>query len=154
MTIETQPKTLPVGSKAPEFNDILATGNCKVSLKDYQGKFLIMVFYPKDQTPGCTRQLCALRDDTALFESLNTAFIGVNPDGLESHERFAKAQNYQFPILVDEGSAITRAYGALKPEGGIQRTVYIIDPQGTIVFAEQGLPEDEKLVEAIRQHVS
>jgi thioredoxin-dependent peroxiredoxin len=150
MTVDTQPKLLPVGSQAPDFNDVLATGNKKINLQDYRGQFLIMVFYPKDQTPGCTKQLCALRDDVKVFEGLNTHIVGVNPDGLESHERFVQAQSYPFPILVDAGSKIAMDYGASKPEGGIQRTVYIVGPQGQIIFAEQGMPTDETLAEAIR----
>lgn len=143
---------LPVGTKAPGFDQVLATGNRRISLQDYAGKYIIMVFYPKDQTPGCTQQLCALRDDVPLFEGLSTAILGVNPDGLESHERFVAAQNYPFPILVDEGARIAEAYGALKPQGGIQRTVYIIGPNGTVVFAQQGMPSDEVLADAIRAH--
>lgn len=151
MTTETT-ALLPVGTKAPAFDQVLATGNQHVNLQDYAGRYVIMVFYPKDQTPGCTQQLCALRDDIELFTGLNTTVLGVNPDGLESHERFVAAQNYPFPILVDEGAHIARAYGALKPEGGIQRTVYIIGPDGTVVFAQQGMPSDEVLADAIRTH--
>ncbi len=152
MAVGTDSNLLALNSPAPDFKNVLATGNQQFSLSDFAGKFLIMVFYPKDQTPGCTKQLCALRDDMALFDELNTAVIGVNPGSLESHERFIKAQGYPFPILVDEGSHIAREYGALKPEGGIQRTVYIVDPQGRIVFAQQGMPSDETLAEAIRSH--
>lgn len=151
MTTELQPRVLPVGTPAPDFSDVLATGNVQISLKDYAGKFLIMVFYPKDQTPGCTQQLCSLRDDKSLFDGLNTAIIGVNFDGLESHERFVEKQNYPFPILVDSGNRIAMAYGAAKSESGIQRTVYIVGPDGTIVFGEQGMPTDATLAETIRQ---
>jgi thioredoxin-dependent peroxiredoxin len=150
MATDTQPKTLEIGSEAPDFSNVLATGNRRINLSDYRGKFLIMVFYPKDQTPGCTKQLCDLRDDIQLFQGLNTEVLGVNPDGLESHERFVAAQNYPFPILVDEGASISRNYGALRPEGGIQRTVYIIDPQSRVLFAQQGMPSDEDLAQAIR----
>lgn len=152
MSTETQPSVLAVGAKAPEFNEVLATGNRRISLSDYAEKYLIMVFYPKDQTPGCTKQLCALRDDIAMFECLNTEILGVNPGSLESHERFVKAQRYPFPILVDTDAVITKAYGAQKPEGGVQRTVYIVGPDGSVVFAQQGMPSDEQLAEAIRQH--
>lgn len=154
MTVNTEPKTLPVGSKAPDFNDVLASGDRRISLSDYRGKFLIMVFYPKDQTPGCTRQLCALRDDFRMFQGLNTEVLGVNPGSLASHDRFVAAQNYPFPILVDEGSQITEAYGARKPEGGVQRTVYVVGPDGNIVFAEQGMPSDEQLADVIRSKQS
>jgi peroxiredoxin Q/BCP len=144
----TQP--LPVGAVAPDF-DLPATGGQRVALSNYRGKNLIIVFYPKDQTPGCTRQLCALRDDIALFEGLNTAVIGANPGSVESHERFAAAQGYPFPIAVDAERAMARAYQALKEDGkAIQRTVYIVDSAGIIRYAKQGLPPDTELLEAIK----
>ncbi|WP_373531576.1 peroxiredoxin family protein [Vampirovibrio sp.] len=141
---------LPVGTQAPDF-DLPATGGRQVKLADYLGKNLIVVFYPKDQTPGCTQQLCALRDDTELFQGLNTEFVGCNPDSMESHEKFAAAQSYKFPILVDANRTMAKAYRALKEDGkGIQRTVYIIDTKGVIRFAKQGLPPDSELVEIIK----
>lgn len=141
---------LPVGIKAPDF-DLPATGGKQVKLSDFTGKNLIIVFYPKDQTPGCTQQLCALRDDTAMFAALNTEFIASNPDSLESHERFCEKQGYQFPILVDADRAMAAAYHALKEDGkGIQRTVYIIDRDGIIRYGKQGLPPDTELAEAIK----
>ncbi|MEB3245738.1 MAG: peroxiredoxin [Vampirovibrionales bacterium] len=150
MTILAQSLTpLAVGTKAPAF-DLMATGNARIKLDDYRGKNLIIVFYPKDQTPGCTQQLCALRDDLTMFEDLNTAILGSNPGSLESHERFVKAQSYPFPILVDEEKTMAKAYNALKPEGGIQRTVYVIDGEGIIQFGKQGMPTDDELAEVIR----
>ena len=141
---------LPVGSKAPDF-DLPATGGRQVKLSDYKGKNLILVFYPKDQTPGCTQQLCALRDDTPLFQALDTEFLASNPASIESHERCAAAQNYAFPIAVDAERTMAKAYRALKEDGkGIQRTVYIIDADGVIRYAKQGLPSDAELAEVIR----
>jgi peroxiredoxin Q/BCP len=150
MTIVDSYLPLPLGTQAPDF-DLPATGGRQVRLSDFKGKNLIIVFYPKDQTPGCTQQLCALRDDTELFRQLNTEFIASNPDSVESHERFSKAQSYQFPILVDAERTMAKAYHALKEDGkGIQRTVYILDDQGVIRYAKQGLPSDAELAEAIR----
>ncbi len=150
MTTATGTELLQIGSPAPDFSGVLATGNRQISLGDYKGKFVILVFYPKDQTPGCTQQLCALRDDYSSLQTLKTDVLGVNPDGLESHEKFVEKQSYPFPILVDEGAKITAAYKAQKPEGGVQRTVYIVGPEGTVVFAQQGMPSDETLMQAIR----
>jgi peroxiredoxin Q/BCP len=144
---QTQP--LAVGTPAPDF-DLPATGNRQVKLSDYRGKNLVIVFYPKDQTPGCTQQLCALRDDEALFAAVNTAFIASNPDSVESHERFAEKQGYTFPILVDADRSMAQAYHALKEGDGIQRTVYIIDKDGIIRYAKQGLPPDSELIDAIK----
>lgn len=141
---------LSIGTPAPDFN-LPATGGRQVKLSDYQGKNLIIVFYPKDQTPGCTQQLCALRDDTELFKGLNTEFLASNPDSLESHEKFASAQHYSFPILVDAERTMAKTYKALKEDGkGIQRTVYIVDGKGVVRYAKQGLPPDTELAEAIR----
>ena len=147
---DTLPTPLKVGTKAPAFNKVVATGGISISLKDFEGSFLVMVFYPKDSTPGCTRQLCALRDDLADFSAANTKVIGVNQGSLNSHENFVAKQSYNFPILVDEGSKIAQAYGAQKENGGTQRTVYIINPQGQIIFAEQGMPTDQTLLEAVK----
>ena len=153
MTIVESHLPLPVGIQAPDF-DLPATGGLQVKLADFKGKNLVIVFYPKDQTPGCTQQLCALRDDTAAFKALNTEFIGSNPDSVESHERFRKAQNYQFPIVVDAERHMAKAFHALKEDGkGIQRTVYIIDKDGIIRYSKQGLPPNAELMEAIKAFV-
>lgn len=140
---------LTVGTKAPAFELPDETGDV-IKLLDYQGQNLILVFYPKDSTPGCTRQLCALRDDLASFQKLNTAVLASNPDSAASHQRFVEKQGYTFPILVDANKAMATAYQTLKPEGGIQRTVYIIDGKGVIRYAKQGLPPDSELEAAIK----
>lgn len=150
MTTTTQAQPLAIGTQAPLF-DLPATAGRQVKLSDYRGKNLIIVFYPKDQTPGCTQQLCALRDDFDMFTGLNTEIIASNPDSVESHERFAEKQGYSFPILVDAERTMARDYHALKEDGvGIQRTVYIIDGDGVIRYAKQGLPPDSELADAIR----
>jgi thioredoxin-dependent peroxiredoxin len=140
---------LPIGSNAPDF-DLPATGDMQIKLSDYAGKNLVIVFYPKDKTPGCTRQLCALRDDLASFSAANTAVIASNPGSLSSHERFVEAYNYPFPILVDADRQMARSYRALKEDDkGIVRTVYIVDGSGIIRFAKAGMPTDAELLEAI-----
>jgi peroxiredoxin Q/BCP len=146
---ETPLHPLALGTPAPDF-DLPATGGKQIRLSDFKGRNLVIVFYPKDQTPGCTKQLCALRDDLAAFEALNTSVIASNPGSLESHERFVAAQTYPFPILVDSDKLMAQAYHALKPEGGIQRTVYILDAEGVIRYAKQGLPDDSELLAAIQ----
>ena len=151
MTVETSPyQPLPVDMKAPDFELPDETGTVR-KLSDYEGKNLIIVFYPKDQTPGCTRQLCALRDDEELFAGLNTQILASNPGSAQSHQNFIDAQEYTFPILVDAERTMARDYHALKDNGtSIERTVYIIDKEGSIRYAQQGLPSDETLAEAIR----
>lgn len=140
---------LPIGTSAPDFN-LPASGGQQIKLSDYSGKNLVIVFYPRDQTPGCTRQLCALRDDLSVFTAANTAIIGSNPGSRESHDRFIEKQNYPFPILVDAERQMARAYHALKEDDkGIARTVYIVDASGIIRYAKAGLPPDTELLEAI-----
>ena len=148
--VEMDLSPLAVGTQAPEF-DLTASGDRQIKLSDYAGKNLIVVFYPKDKTPGCTRQLCALRDDLAMFNDLNTEVLGSNPGSMVSHESFVEQQGYNFPILVDAERSMASAYNALKENGtSIQRTVYIIDGEGVIRYAKQGMPTDEQLAEAIK----
>jgi len=139
---------LAVGTKAPDFKLPDESGKT-IQLADYKGQNLILLFYPKDSTPGCTRQLCALRDDFATFQKLNTAILASNPGSATSHQRFIEKQSYTFPILVDADKTMATAYEALKPEGGIQRTVYIIDANGVIQYSKQGLPPNSELKAAI-----
>ena len=150
-TTATEATPLPIGTQAPAFSLPASGASGTLHLKDYAGKNLIIVFYPKDSTPGCTRQLCALRDDAERFSKINTAIIASNPGSLKSHQSFSEKQGYPFPILVDADRTMARDYGALKENGtSIQRTVYIIDSKGVIRFAQQGMPTDEELEAVIK----
>ncbi len=143
---------LAIGTQAPDFDLPASQSTKNVRLSDFAGKNLVLVFYPKDQTPGCTRQLCALQTDREMFRGLNTEVLASNPGSEESHEGFSEKQGYEFPILVDAQREMAKAYHALKENGtSIQRTVYIMDGQGVIQYAKQGLPTDEALVEAIKK---
>jgi len=142
---------LPVGTQAPNFDLPASLSDHNVTLADFAGKNLILVFYPKDSTPGCTKQLCALQGDRSMFRELNTEVIASNPGSVKSHTNFSEKQGYEFPILVDAERTMATAYHALKENGtSIQRTVYIIDAEGVIRFAQQGMPSDEELAEVIR----
>ena len=139
---------LKVGDKAPEFTMVSSTGDT-VRLNDYSGKnSVVLIFYPGDETPGCTKQLCAVRDDYSKFETKAVKVFGVNPAGMESHQKFVKRYGFQFPLLIDEKSAIAKLYGC---EFGpmVKRTVYAIDPQGKIVYVKQGMPSDDEILAAI-----
>jgi thioredoxin-dependent peroxiredoxin len=140
---------LEVGTPAPEFN-LPSTIGKNIQLKDYQGRNLILVFYPKDQTYGCTIQLCALRDIYPQLQKMSTAVLASNPDSLESHQEFVKKQNYQFPILVDREKTMTKAYHTQGLFGFNERTVYIIDGKGIIRYAKRGLPPTSELLEALK----
>ncbi|MFM7469100.1 MAG: peroxiredoxin [Vampirovibrionales bacterium] len=155
---ETDAPLLTVGQKAPSFSlpaSLGATQATEVSLESYAGKWLVVVFYPKDQTPGCTRQLCALQDDLARFQALGAEVLGSNPGSLASHQRFSEKQGYQFPIAVDADKTMAGAYGALSTEAEtgkhrIARSVYVINPEGVIAFAQRGMPSDETLLAVIQ----
>ena len=139
---------LAVGSTAPDFS-LPASGvpaDTMVSLKDYAGKPFVLVFYPRDKTPGCTQQLCDLTTDFSQFQALQCAVLASNAGSLNSHASFAEKYGYCFPILVDAEKTMAAAYHVLKADGGYQRTVYIIDGTGIIRFAQQGMAKHTDLL--------
>lgn len=104
-------------------------------LADYHGQWLVLYFYPKDDTPGCTREACSLRDEFAAFRQLQVAILGVSLDDTESHEAFAKKYRLPFPLLSDSGGKVAKAYGALGGFGPLRyakRHTFIIGPDGRI----------------------
>ena len=126
--------TLEIGRKAPEFS-LLDSKQKKHALSDYQGQWLILFFYPKDNTPGCTIEACQFRDDYADVLAMNTIILGINTDNSESHSRFINKQHLPFPLLSDETGAISNKYGSLFKLGPIKfckRHSFIIDPEGNI----------------------
>lgn len=141
---------LPIGHKAPNFSLPATTGK-PVKLADYQGKKLIIIFYPMDQTPGCTIQLCAMRDLYPEIKALGGEGIAVNPASVESHRKFAAKQNYQFPLLEDKKKTMAHDYGVLGHLGMINRTVYIVDKKGIVRFAQRGMPSTQDLLQALKK---
>ncbi len=140
-------KPLAVGSPAPAFN-LPASGieiGKTLSLADFIGQNIVLVFYPRDKTPGCTKQLCALQDELAEFQGLDAAIVASNFGSLASHESFSEKYGYQFPILVDADKSMAGDYSVIKADGGTQRTVYVIDKQGIIRFGEQGMVKHDAL---------
>ncbi|MBD3919552.1 peroxiredoxin [Paenibacillus sp. PR3] len=138
---------LTVGTKAPLFEADSTQGT--INLAQYVGKQpIVLIFYPMDETPGCTKQLCAVRDSRALYARHNAIVLGVNPASLEHHRQFAEKHNYDFPLVVDDGGDIRKSYGVGKFLGLIaqQRVVFIIDQEGKIVFAEKGLRPTEEIL--------
>jgi len=132
---------LKPGDKAPDF-EALTTDGKKVSLADYRGKKLILYFYPRDDTPGCTKQACSLRDNLAPIEEKGAAVLGVSTQGTESHQAFTKKYNLNFPLLADTDGKVGRAYGVLGGEGLMaklksavgmaDRVTFVIDEKGRI----------------------
>ncbi len=131
---------LPViGKMAPDFTLPSSTGE-NISLKQYKGKkTVILYFYPKDETPGCTKEACEFRDHSAEFEQHNVVILGVSTDPIESHIKFRDKHHLPFPLLTDEDAAVAKLFGVYKMKNlygkkylGIERTTFIIDKTGRI----------------------
>jgi peroxiredoxin Q/BCP len=136
-----------IGQPAPEF--ALAANDGKTyALKDLSGRSVVLIFYPINNTPGCNKQLSALRDDQKKFDRANAQILGVNPAGVDAHQAFCSDFRFKFPILSDPELSVAKAYGAEKG-GGNRRTVVVIGPDSRIVFHRHGMPTDDEILEAI-----
>src|SRR5487761_2393320 len=122
------------GQAAPEFQ--LPDQNGKVhTLKDFSGKWLVLYFYPKDDTPGCTQEACAFRDDLSQLTEMGAAVVGISVDDTDSHAEFAKKYHLPFPLLADKSGAVADSYGALLNLGILRvarRFTFLIDPQSKV----------------------
>ena len=141
-----------LGSVAPDFSATANDGS-PVSLRELLAEGAVaLFFYPGDDTPGCNRQLCAVRDDLAEFRAAGIQPFGVNPAGIASHSKYAAKFDFNFPLLVDEDSAIAAAYGAVKEDGRkIQRSVIGIGRDGAIRFATRGAPLPGEVIAALEE---
>lgn len=121
--------------QAPEFT-LSDKDGATHSLKDYRGKWVVLYFYPKDDTPGCTTEACSLRDSISNIRTLNAEVIGISADDAKSHAKFAKKYDLDFMLLSDESHEVISAYGAWGPKmfgrEGIQRKTFLIDPEGVV----------------------
>lgn len=125
------PGLLPVGAKAPELSAIDHHGN-PYRLKDDRGRYVVVFFYPKDSTPGCTKEACAFRDAWKEFEAANVRVLGVSTDDRESHEKFAREHELPFLLLVEESGAWGKGFGVKNRLGYYERVSFLIGPDGTI----------------------
>lgn len=130
--------TISVGSPAPAFSVPDETGTTR-ALDDFRGKYVVLYFYPKDDTPGCTTEACNFRDDYSAYEAAGVVILGVSPDSPKSHARFKQKFNLPFSLLADENHAICEAYGVWGQKQfmgreymGVLRTTFLIDPEGKI----------------------
>ncbi|MEK6755248.1 MAG: thioredoxin-dependent thiol peroxidase [Bacteroidota bacterium] len=127
-----------VGDKAPDFK--LPTGDGKrLSLKDFRGKKVVLYFYPKDNTSGCTKEACSFRDNFPALKKKGAVVIGVSADSVASHGKFAAKHDLTFPLLSDEEKDVIKSYGVWKEKSlygkkymGIERTTFVIDEKGVI----------------------
>ncbi len=129
---------IEVGQQAPDF--MLSDENGQIhNLSDYQGKYVLLYFYPKDDTPGCTKEACNFRDDYSQYDDANVIILGVSPDSPQSHAKFKSKYNLPFTLLADEDHKVCELFGVWGPKKsfgkeyeGVHRTTYLIDPDGRI----------------------
>ena len=129
---------LAVGDKAPDFKTTNQDGE-KVSLSDFKGQKVVVYFYPKDDTPGCTKEACSFRDGWSKFRRKKIAVLGVSADAEKSHKKFADKFSLPFPLLADTDRKIVKDYGAWGEKNmygrkymGIRRVTYLIDEKGKV----------------------
>ena len=139
----------PAGALAPAFTLPDQAGKVR-SLAEFRGRWVVLYFYPKDDTPGCTEEACNFRDDIFVLEQLGAQVVGVSLDDSASHAKFAKKYSLPFPLLADPAGAVTRSYGAL-PEGSsyAKRYTFLIDPAGKVAKAYTSVETSRHSAEVI-----
>lgn len=136
---------LAVGTPAPDFSLPDESGRI-ITLSALKGRNVVLVFYPGDDTPGCTRQLSEFRDRWEALRERGIEVFGVNPQGAAAHARFRAKFQFPFPLLVDKGRAVAKLY--LASGLIVKRTVYLIGPDGLIRFARRGMPKPSEVLAA------
>ena len=132
-------------SKAPNFLGLIDENN-QISLSDYKGSFLVLYFYPKDKTSGCTIQSQDFRDYKNKFANKNCKIIGISRDSIKSHKSFTEKESLNFPLISDPDETMCNAYGVMKEKSmygrkymGIERSTFVIDPEGNLVKELRGV---------------
>lgn len=149
MTSETL-KSLKTGDPAPQFTlPSHPAGN--VSLQDFKGKKnVILAFYPKDDTPGCTKEMCGFSSNLEQFISTDTEVFGISCDDAASHEKFAGKYELKLPLLADVGGKVGQLYGTVSEgKATANRVLFVIDKQGVIKHIHEGMPDNESLLKII-----
>ncbi len=136
------------GQPAPDFELASDTGE-KVKLSDFRGSSVVLFFYPKDDTPGCTKEACQFRDAYSEFKERGAVILGVSPDGEASHVKFRNKYELPFTLLSDPDKEVAKAYGVWREKKmygrlslGIHRSTFVIGPDGTVVKAMRGVKPD------------
>jgi peroxiredoxin Q/BCP len=143
-----------VGDRAPDFS-LPGTGGRTYSLSEYAGTPVVLVFYPGDDTPVCTKQLNSYNDDLDQFEGVGAQVLAISAQDISSHDKFSDKHGFNFPLLADTDKAVAGLYGTLGPIGFPRRSVFVIDAQGVIRYAHRAIagltyrPVSE-LVEAVK----
>ena len=130
--------TLSVGERAPEFT-LPGTGGKTYSLSDFRGSPVVLVFYPGDDTPVCTKQLNSYNDEFDQFADVGAQVLAISSQDLDSHERFAAKNGFTFPLLSDAKKEVAGLYGTLGPLGFPRRSVFVVDGDGVIRYAHRAI---------------
>ena len=148
------------GQRAPAFN-LTADDGTKVRLADLKGRPVVLYFYPRDDTPGCTREACAFRDRQAKLKKLRAVVLGVSRDSIESHQRFRDKYRLNFPLLADDDHLVAEKYGAWREKNmygkktmGIQRSTFLIGPDGKVAKVWKQVKvdgHDQQVLEALEE---
>ncbi|UCH65785.1 MAG: thioredoxin-dependent thiol peroxidase [Ignavibacterium sp.] len=148
------------GNKAPAIT-LKDQDREKVTLNDFKGKNIVLYFYPKDNTSGCTKEACNFRDDFPRFGKLNAVILGVSPDSVESHKKFAEKYDLPFKLLSDEKKKVIEKYGVWKEKSmygrkymGVERSTFIIDKNGNVnkIFRKVKVADHNKeITEALKE---
>jgi peroxiredoxin Q/BCP len=155
-------KHLEEGMRAPSFTADSTDGK-RISLDDYKGKIVVLYFYPKDDTPGCTKEACSFRDAESQLQRLGVQVLGVSMDSVQSHEKFKKKYALNFPLISDQEGAIVTAYGAWKDKSlfgktalGLSRSTFLIDQEGVVRKIWQGVKvegHDQEVIDFIKKNL-
>jgi peroxiredoxin Q/BCP len=152
-TTEKRATGSEVGDTAPDFELMDGKGE-RWRLSDHRGKTVALVFYPRDETPVCTKQMCSMRDRWADYEETGAEVVAISVAGVDSHRKFAEHHGLPQRLLADEAGSVTRLLGVKALWGGSQRAVIVIDPHGVIKYRKSIFPffrpTDDEVLEAIR----
>ena len=146
---------IPFGIQAPDFS-LLDETNVIRNLADFRGRPVVLYFYPKDDTPGCTTEACNFRDDYSAYTKANIVVLGVSPDSIKSHANFREKYSLPFPLLADEDHKVCAQYGVWGPKKlagheyeGVFRTTFLIDSNGRVARVFENVKPAEHSVEVL-----
>lgn len=130
--------SVEVGSKAPEFS-LPGTGGKEYSLAQFRGKTVVLVFYPGDATPVCTKQLCSYNNELSQFSKIGSQVLAISHQGMDSHDKFTGKHQFGFPLLSDIDKKVLGDYGSIGFAGMPRRSVFVIDPNGVVRYVHRAL---------------
>nr|MDF9459571.1 thioredoxin-dependent thiol peroxidase [Bacillus pumilus] len=149
--------TIEIGQQVPEI-ELIGDNGEKVKLSDFKGKHIVLYFYPKDMTPGCTTEACDFRDRHQSFAELDAVIIGVSPDSQDKHQKFKEKHDLPFLLLVDDEQKLSEAFGVWKLKKnfgkeymGIERSTFLINKEGTLVKEWRKVKVKDHVEEALEE---